>query len=220
MKSTSAFSKEEWKKWQGQGWTRKVGRSPDEDTGGLKGLSGKEDYVCPPSSFVDRDKLAVYEWKREVGERRLRADLGPVPGKPEVEDFYDRFAVLEWERELRVRRQGRETTPEWLEVPLFDQHKYSGLSYLGGRYVALKEHTISAFDWEMTDEESLGDDEADRVESELKEKDKIVGGAWTDEAEALGVGSCGLFAGASKEDLVIGAGGEERRGEPLVDSEI
>jgi hypothetical protein len=67
-------------------------------------------------------------------------------------------AVDKSKRVLGVRRQGRDVTPEWLEVPDSDRHKYAKLAQPSASfgYLALKEWTLRSFESEMSDEELCG----------------------------------------------------------------
>jgi hypothetical protein len=95
--------------------------------------------------------------RRAKGVRRNRVVLSAPPesvgnrGGPPGFSAVDKF-----DRRRRVRRQGRSATPEWLEVPAEDRHKYAKLVSGDSGYVALKEWTLRRFESEMSDEELCG----------------------------------------------------------------
>jgi hypothetical protein len=95
--------------------------------------------------------------RRPYGARRRRAVLSPSPvqignrGGPLGFSALDKSA-----RARRVRRQGRSTTPEWIEVSDEDRHKYAKLVSGESGYLALKEWTLRRFESEMSDEEPCG----------------------------------------------------------------
>jgi len=102
----------------------------------------REKASPPPKPFWEANPVAP----REPGQRRQRARLKPFVEDPK--DSEDQRA-----RRLRVRRRERSRTPEWLEVPDTDRHKYSRLTHLDGRYMALKEDTLFVHEWEMSSDE-------------------------------------------------------------------
>lgn len=114
-----------------------------------------------PLPFWEKPKPKIPD--RPRGHRRTRVTLPTVeesfrfnPDLPEHVGGPGReFQMTKF---LEHRRKGRETTPEWLEVPDSDRHKYRSLSYIDGRYMALKEDTLPGYDSEMTNEEEDDDD--------------------------------------------------------------
>jgi hypothetical protein len=115
----------------------------------LSGGSYRREVLCE-----DRPSGVV---RRPSGGRRTRVVLSAPPesvgnrGGPPGFSAMDKF-----NRNRRVRRQGRSVTPEWLEVPVEDRHKYAKLVSGGSGYVALKEWTLRRFESEMSDEELCG----------------------------------------------------------------
>lgn len=50
-----------------------------------------------------------------------------------------------------MRKQGRATTPDWVEVPNEDRHKFSKISFIGDKQVSLPEYLIPRFYHEKDD---------------------------------------------------------------------